>query len=129
MGNRVAKFEGEDSWVVYASATGACYERIFFDELSAWLYAQIYSYAQSTISRSSIEREREYDLGDEVIRFIRQSYGGEDNFSETPLYLDEVASVTAGTREGGRILAELLTAFLEWDRHSLVAPRQPQEAE
>ncbi|MBA0086196.1 MAG: hypothetical protein HRJ53_14510 [Acidobacteria bacterium Pan2503] len=123
MGNRIAKFEGEDRWIVYASVTEACYEPIFFDELSAWLYAHYFS----TISRIHDDRSREHTIGEEVTRFVHMTYGDSDEYAETPLYLDECASVTAGTTRGQAILSELTAAFTDWDRHSLVAPRQPQE--
>jgi hypothetical protein len=111
MGIRIAKFEGEDKWIVFQSVTESCYEPIFFDELSAWLYAHHYETIGS--QHPDHRSDREFKVGEEIIRFVRESYGGVDDYHDTELYLDEVADVTAGTRRGGQILAELHTAFLE----------------
>jgi hypothetical protein len=127
MGNRIAKFEGEDRWIVYQSVTEACYTPIFFDELSAWLYAHHYT----TISLAHPDRGSEYATAEQIIRFVRQSYGNVDDYQDQPLYLDEVADVTAGTKRGGQILTELHTTFLE-HRLTGIAPAvrtAPQESD
>lgn len=122
MGNRTAKFEGEDHWIVYRSVSGACYRPIFSDELSAELYA----FCQSSLLNGSLDQDREYALGEEMMRFVRMSYGDLDDYAETDLYLDELASISVGSRRGHDILSELYDAFRRWNRRSLVAPRQAQ---
>lgn len=43
MGNRIAKFEGEKQWVVWQSNSMSAYSPIFDDELSALVFARLYS--------------------------------------------------------------------------------------
>jgi len=129
MGNRIAKIEGMDWWVVYRSASGALYEPMFSDELSAWLFARVLDFPHGP--------DADYALGQDVTTFVKLSYGGEDDWYETPLYVDEVASVTAGTiairwNRGEEILEELLAAFKVWRQDKRVAPPvrvERQEAE
>jgi len=71
MGIRIAKFDGEDRWICYASATDACYEPIFLDELSAWLYAHVV-----TVRHSLVLEHPEYAIGEEVQKFVKLTYGG-----------------------------------------------------
>ena len=111
MGIRIAKFEGEDKWIVFQSVTESCYEPIFFDELSAWLFA--HHYEQIGLQHPDHRSDREFKVGEGIISFVRESYGGSDDYAETELYLDEVADVTQLLSRGDEILAELYTAFLE----------------
>lgn len=121
MGNRIAKFEGQDRWVVYQSVTDALYVPIFFDELSAELYA----YHYGVISINDPDWRNEGNVGSDVSHFIKLSYGGADDFAEGDVYLDECA--TAGTARGLAFIDELHSAFLEWRKDQTIAPPQRTE--
>jgi len=131
VGIRIAKFEGEERWVCYASATDACYEPIFFDELSAWLYAHVVA-----LKHSLVLEKPEYAIGEEVQKFVKLSYGDTDDFAEGDVYNDETASATsshawAGQRPltyiyhpGDQILEELSVAYFEWRKDQRTTPPQ-----
>lgn len=129
MGIRIAKFDGEDRWICYASATDACYEPIFLDELSAWLYAHVV-----TVRHSLVLEHPEYAIGEEVQKFVKLTYGGTDEFAEGEIYLDDVASITAGrigtfgTTRGDEIIEELERAYFTWRKDQSQVPPQRVEA-
>jgi hypothetical protein len=129
MGIRIAKFDGEDRWICYASATDACYEPIFLDELSAWLYAHVV-----TVRHSLVLEHPEYAIGEEVQKFVKLTYGNTDEFAEGDVYLDDVASITAGrigtfgTTRGDEIMEELERAYFTWRKDQSQVPPQRVEA-
>jgi hypothetical protein len=116
MGNRIAKFEDQEEWIVYASVRMSCYQPIFGDELSAWLFAHFIS------SRERLAYQDEYHLGERISKFIRLSYGGDDDYADGDLYIDECADVTAGTTRGSEILSEFVEAFYEWRAEPSINP-------
>lgn len=109
MGIRVAQLQSENVWVVYHSTTGSLYEPMFYDELSAWLFAHVAGQFPATAPMSS-----EKGWGDDVQRFVKLAYGGEDNFDDGEVYIDELTDVGVGTTRGREIVDELYTALLAW---------------
>jgi len=111
MGNRIAKIEGLDWWVVYQSTVGALYEPIFHDELSAWLYARVADSRRGDVT---------YSLGRDVSHFVKLSYGAEDDFYNTAVYQNDLSAVTCAV--GPDVLFNLYLAFLEWQKNTAIAP-------
>lgn len=118
MGNRIAKFDGEETWVVYQSVTGSAFSPLFYDELSAWLYAHHWE----NIPTTHKDWHNQHLVGGDVQRFIRLSYGDSDHFDEGDVYLDECADVTAGTKRGNGILSELWEAWYNWRKNPAEPP-------
>jgi hypothetical protein len=106
MGIRIAKFENDETWVVYQSTSGVCFEPMFYDCLSAWLYARHYG----TIGRNHEDWDHEKQVGDTVQRFIRTLY--EEQPDDHPDYIDVLATVTSNG--GTKVLDALHEAFMEW---------------
>lgn len=124
MGNRIAKFDGEDTWVVYQSVTEAAFEPLFHDELSANLFA----WHLSRVGALHPDWKNDYQVGEDIIRFVRLSYGGGDNFADGEVYLDEVQYATSSGRRGEQILDDLQAAFQAW-RKDKTAPVQVRQLE
>lgn len=118
MGIRTAKLEHENTWVVYHSVTMALFEPMFSDEMSACVFAR----HLSTVGTSHADWQKDYAAGGDVQLFVKESYGGADDFDESEVYSDEIADVAAGTRRGEQILSELVAEFNRGRNNRLTFP-------
>jgi len=115
MGNRTAKLEGEDIWIVYQSVTDAVFSPMFRDELSAELYA----FHWYQVGLTSPEWGKEHTVGDEVMGFIRALYGEEPQ--ENRIYWQVLADVQSG-RTRDRTIKNLWLVFAEWRKDQSKKP-------
>ena len=124
MGIRTAKLENEDVWIVYQSVTDACFSPMFYDELSANLYA-LHWYKVGALSD---EWQKEHTVGEDVMRFIRLLYGEE--LEKNDENWDVLAEVTS-CRTRHSTLEDLWLAFATWRKDQSKPPvfLRPKEEE
>jgi hypothetical protein len=122
MGCRVAKFEGEDTWVVYQSTSGAMFEPMFSNELSALLFAHHWY----QVGLTSEDWKREMSVGNDVASFVRALYGDEPESSQQ--YDEVLTEMNFG--HNGRI-ADLWNVFAAWRKNPALKPEflLPTESE
>jgi len=113
MGCRVAKFEGEDVWVVYQSVTDAVFDPMFYTELAARLYARHWC----MVGLGHKDWGRQYDTGAEVSAFILALYG--EDPENHPDYFNVLAAVECDRHDTMR---DLWLVFAEWRKDRSLRP-------
>lgn len=111
MGIRIAKldtgYEGLEMWAVYQSVTDALFAPIFYDELSAEIYAHHYY----EVEKTSLDWVEEYHVGELVMEFVRLLYGDEpENHVDYPAVLAAIEMDETGMGE----LHNLWSVFAGW---------------